>query len=323
MPRAKQIIENLLPLEEDEAFLRSLMPLAKFLYITETADPDVMEPEYTETGDEPEMVAPELAPGAARLGSRKHGDHRPAEITQKLVDDNVKLAYAIANQYSNTPADRQEVVTQALVALDRAARYFGVVKGPNGLYFDEERFGGEESNMFGAFAARIIRNELNRYFKDEAEIRTHEFTDLDASAHQGDEGEDEGGETGKDMIADPRGFGADNSGRDMDTREMYNALHRAIKNLNITDPKIKEALRLHFWDDKTYREIAAELAEEPSEENPKGYKVSHVTVGHWMNKVLFELRREMRKTFADEVPPDEEVNPATGRPNKMRANRRG
>jgi RNA polymerase sigma factor (sigma-70 family) len=114
----------------------------------------------------------------------------PEEV-EKLITDNIRLAYWFANQWSNIPGvSKEDIESQAIHGLVKAANTYDPAKG-----------------NFAGYASQVIRNYLGHLHFHQGEKTAMEPTSLDAPLG----GDDEGGEDASlhDKYGDPKAKGSE------------------------------------------------------------------------------------------------------------------
>ena len=71
------------------------------------------------------------------------------EERKKLAEDNIKLAYFVAGKYKSLPIEFEEIQSEALLGLTKAAMHFNYGSGLK----------------FSTFAVRVISNEILHYLR--------------------------------------------------------------------------------------------------------------------------------------------------------------
>ena len=161
---------------------------------------------------------------------------KPAEGADlgKLVMDNLGLAVSIARNYRNVTAPMEDVVSEARLALVKAARGWQPDKGP-----------------FGNYAARAIRNSLNSMFTGEGAQARAEMTTLDRVKSSQDSDHAAGEETWKDDVTRN---GAGEVTRPIEDRETREGMQDAIAKL----PEYPRSILFGLMEGRTMEDIAEE-----------------------------------------------------------------
>jgi RNA polymerase sigma factor (sigma-70 family) len=129
------------------------------------------------------------------------GGQTEDERIEALVTDNLGLATSLASRFNIPRIDFEDKVQEARIGLITAAQSFDAGRGV----------------PFGAYATRVIRNRLNKLYREQRRIAGAETRELDAPVGEMD------GETGQSMLADR--FENDPAGDDLAAvREIMDSL---------------------------------------------------------------------------------------------------
>lgn len=140
------------------------------------------------------------AVGSPAQGAGVGGQSEDGRI-EALVTDNLGLATALASRFNIPRIDFEDKVQEARIGLLTAAQSFDQGRGV----------------PFGAYATRVIRNRLNKLYREQRRIAGAETRELDAPVGEMD------GETGQSMLADR--FENDPAGDDLAAvREIMDSL---------------------------------------------------------------------------------------------------
>ena len=153
------------------------------------------------------------------------------------VDQNMGLVYTIANDYDVPGVDFDDVVSAGRMALIRATKTFDEATG----------------KQFGAYAAQVIRNDLNKLFNVQKEYTQREKVTLDEPV--GGPGEDEGESPAGSQVVKDEDIQADVE-LALQRQETERALETVIAAL--PDPRMRFAI-LGLREGRTFRDMATEL----------------------------------------------------------------
>lgn len=209
------------------------------------------------------IVAASAAKPVAATATTEDGN------VQALVSDNMGLAYHFAERYSNIPGmDFDDRLQEARLGLVKAAEAFDPSRG----------------TPFGAFASRIIKNQLNASFRRYAKTSRHETAELDAPI-----GGEEGAASAKDNL---RAAEAPQT-----SAEDRRAAAEALDKIPVRPRRIWQALS----EGRSLRDIAAE--EGLSQEGVR--KIANAT----KNTLRAELRKRGIESVDDVFPANREAFP--------------
>jgi RNA polymerase sigma factor (sigma-70 family) len=177
----------------------------------------------------------------------------PDEI-EKLVNDNIKLAYFFANKWRNIPGvAADDIEAQAMAGLVKAANMYDPSKG-----------------KFSSYAAMAIKNHLGHMNYHQKEQAVHEPMSLDAPAGGGDEGDDS-------TVGDKFGDVDPAIGQDLSRSEAAQIIADEIS--QIREPNRSMVTR--WMKGESYRDMQAD------------FKVSFAMIGYIVKDELNKIKRRL------------------------------
>ncbi len=195
------------------------------------------------------------------------------EESDKLVTDNVNLAYKLAHDwtFSLKDVEEEDIRQHALVGLTKAAKTYDPAMG----------------TAFSTYAWRIITNYLNNvYRKEKKEVSNWAFRlDDPAYSKENDPEESESGGL-HELISDPK---SDNASEKAQKIETSRIVKEATKDLLNNLEGVHFLVMDNWLKGKSFREIAASLPEED--------RISAQMVGNIVRAYLKELRSILKRKY--------------------------
>lgn len=172
-----------------------------------------------------------ILPVEAPPGAEDSSSGLSQEEIERLITDNMKLAFHFANQWSTIKGyDREDVIAQALNGLVKAANTYNPANG-----------------KFSSWASVVIRNYLGHINYHGGNYANTEFTILDAPP-LGDEGDD-------GSMHDRHGAGGLDAGQDSARSEATDIVHQEIEALPSPDREMVK----QWMNGKSYRDMQPEF----------------------------------------------------------------
>lgn len=190
------------------------------------------------------------------------------EEIEKLVVDNMKLAYYLANKYQNiVRAEKSDIEQQALGGLVKAANMWDPSKG-----------------AFPHYASRAIRNWLGHMFHVEKDTKAHEFGAADVGSSSG--GDDDEADSRPQEIERYQKHDAYSADYENSKKEATALVSKLIKEL----PDLERRVLTQYLSGKSYRDMQPEFG------------VSFVMIGHIAKRAIKMIKDRLADYGVNELP---------------------
>lgn len=199
-------------------------------------------------------INPEILPEPPEDNLAEQPSPLSREEIQKLIDDNMKYAYYMADKWKTIKgATQEEIIAQAINGLVKAANWYDPSKG-----------------SFASYARRTMHNYLGHMNFKQNEKFAHEVASIDDPI--GDS-EDSGGATLKDKVATEE----PEAGYDMSKSEATNIINAEIE---LVKEPYKSMLK-RWMAGESYRDLQAD------------FKLSFAQIANLVNREMSNIKQRL------------------------------